>query len=142
MIPYPHPQVQVTDTPPVSDISPEFYRAKPTAKLESSSFQSTPDLTQQAIAPIQDPLHNGEGYQLTNRTLYITHEPCVMCTMALVHARVKEVVFIHSMPSTGGCGGTVLVPGLKTINHRFNVWRWKDTHAIWPNSLTVDEIDI
>ena len=66
-----------------------------------------------------------------------------MCTMALVHARVKEVVFIHAMPSTGGCGGTVLVPKLKTINHRFNVWRWKDKQAIWPDSLTVlDEIDV
>ena len=141
-IPYPHPQLQGTDTPPVSDISSEFHHAKPTSKLESSSFECTPDLTHKAIASIQDPLQNGEGYQLTNRTLYITHEPCVMCTMALVHARVKEVVFIHPMPSTGGCGGTVLVPELKSINHRFNVWRWKDIQTIWPDSLTVHEIDV
>jgi tRNA-specific adenosine deaminase 3 len=139
---YTHPQVQEAGALPAFGISSEFYRAKPTSALESPSFDSTPDLKHQAIAPILDPLQNGEGYQLTNRTLYITHEPCIMCTMALVHARVKEVVFIHSMPTTGGCGGTVLVPELKTINHRFNVWRWKDKQAIWPDTLTVLEIDV
>jgi len=139
---HPHPQVQETDTVPVSGISSEFHRVKPRSPLGSPSFHSTPDLTHRAIAPTQDPLQNGEGYQLTNRTLYITHEPCIMCTMALVHARVKEVVFIHSMPTTGGCSGTVLVPELKTINHRFSVWRWKDRQAVWPDTLTVHEIDI
>jgi tRNA-specific adenosine deaminase 3 len=139
---HPHPQVQETDTVPVSGISSKVYRVKPTSALESPSFHSTPDPIHPAVAPIQDHLHNGEGYQLTNRTLYITHEPCIMCTMALVHARVKEVVFIHSMPTTGGCGGTVLVPELKTINHRFNVWRWKDRQAVWSDALTVREIDV
>lgn len=70
-------------------------------------------------------LQNGEGYQLTGRTLFLTHEPCLMCTMALVHSRVKEVVFIHSMPKTGGCGGCTIVADLPTINHRFNIWFWK-----------------
>ena len=139
---HPHPQGQEFDTIPVSTLSSENYRPNPASKLESPSFYSSQDLTYQAVAPIQDPLQNGEGYQLTNRTLYITHEPCILCTMALVHARVKEVVFIHSMPTTGGCGGTVLVPELKTINHRFNVWRWKDGQAIWPDTLTMREIDV
>ena len=71
------------------------------------------------------PLQNGEGYQLTNRTLFLTHEPCLMCTMALVHSRVKEIVILYPMIRTGGCGGRVLVPELPTINHRFNVWCWK-----------------
>ncbi|PVF96094.1 hypothetical protein CPB86DRAFT_709888 [Serendipita vermifera] len=80
-------------------------------------------------------LQNGEGYQLTNRTLFITHEPCLMCTMALVHSRVKEVVFIYPMNKSGGCGGHVLVPELPTINHRFRIWCWKkDVHPA-PSSL-------
>lgn len=49
-----------------------------------------------------------------------------MCTMALVHSRVKEVVIVYPMIHTGGCGGRALVPELPTINHRFNVWRWKE----------------
>jgi len=139
---HPYPQVQEFDTIPVSGISSNFFRPNSTSTLESPSFYSPQDLTHQAVASTKEPLQNGESYQLTNRTLYITHEPCIMCTMALVHARVKEVVFIHSMPTTGGCGGTVLVPELKTVNHRFNVWRWKDRQAIWPDTLTVREIDV
>ncbi|CAG7853833.1 SubName: Full=Uncharacterized protein {ECO:0000313/EMBL:CCA67737.1} [Serendipita indica DSM 11827] len=80
-------------------------------------------------------LQNGEGYQLTNRTLYLTHEPCLMCTMALVHSRVKEIIYIHPMPKTGGCGGHAIVPELPTINHRFTIWRWKEDsiHSIFGN---------
>jgi tRNA-specific adenosine deaminase 3 len=141
---HPHPRVQENDTAPISDISAGTSRTNPVAELKGTSSQSTLELADQAIAPTQDHLQNGEGYQLTNRTLYITHEPCIMCTMALVHARVKEVVFIHSMPSTGGCGGAVMVQELKTINHRFNAWRWKDKQAIWPfnDALLVHETDV
>ncbi|KAG8832016.1 hypothetical protein FRC17_002202 [Serendipita sp. 399] len=71
-------------------------------------------------------LQNGEGYHLTNRTLFITHEPCLMCTMALVHSRVKEVIYLYPMSETGGCGGQTVVPQLPTINHRFNIWCWKE----------------
>lgn len=48
-----------------------------------------------------------------------------MCTMALVHSRVKEVYYIHSMAQTGGCGGRASVAELPTINHRFHSWRFK-----------------
>lgn len=72
------------------------------------------------------PLQNGEGYQLTNRTLFITHEPCHMCTMALIHSRVKEVFYIYPMAITGGCGGRTIVSELPTVNHRFNIWKWKE----------------
>ena len=87
-------------------------------------------------------LQNGEGYQLTNRTLYLTHEPCLMCTMALVHSRVKEIIYIHPMPKTGGCGGRAIVPELPTINHRFTIWRWKGVslHSTFGN--IVNEITI
>ncbi|KAG8809938.1 hypothetical protein FRC19_004896 [Serendipita sp. 401] len=71
-------------------------------------------------------LQNGEGYLLTNRTLFITHEPCLMCTMALVHSRVKEVIYLYPMSETGGCGGRTIVPDLPTINHRFDIWCWKE----------------
>ncbi|KAG8915880.1 hypothetical protein FRC00_009586 [Tulasnella sp. 408] len=72
------------------------------------------------------------SYLLTGRTLFITHEPCIMCCMALLHSRVKDVVYIKPMPKTGGLGGVDeqkalvedSVPGLKGVNHRFGIWRW------------------
>ncbi|KZT53134.1 cytidine deaminase-like protein [Calocera cornea HHB12733] len=70
---------------------------------------------------------NGADYLLTSLTLFTTHEPCIMCSMALVHSRVKDVFYVQGMPGTGGCGGAegrgCGVVG-KGVNHRFGVWRW------------------
>lgn len=61
------------------------------------------------------------NYRLTDAVLYVTVEPCMMCVGALVHARVKEVVFGAPEPKTGGlvsAGRLLETPGL---NHRFIV---------------------
>ncbi|KAG2151367.1 hypothetical protein DEU56DRAFT_777532 [Suillus clintonianus] len=68
---------------------------------------------------------NGTNYLLTGLTLFITHEPCIMCSMALLHSRVKEVFYIVPMPQTGGCGGSACLPALKGVNHRYNVAQWR-----------------
>ncbi len=44
------------------------------------------------------------NYRLLDTTLYVTLEPCAMCAMALVHARVKRLVFAANDPKTGACG--------------------------------------
>lgn len=61
------------------------------------------------------------NYRLTGATVYVTLEPCLMCVGALVHARVREVVYGAEEPKTGALVSTVRgleVPGL---NHRFAV---------------------
>ncbi len=45
-----------------------------------------------------------ENYRLPGTTLYVSLEPCAMCAMALIHARVARVVFAASDPKTGACG--------------------------------------
>ncbi|KAJ7644063.1 cytidine deaminase-like protein [Roridomyces roridus] len=68
---------------------------------------------------------NGTNYLLTSRILFTTHEPCIMCSMALLHSRVKEVVYLIPMEKTGGCGGSICLPTLPGVNHRFGICRWK-----------------
>ncbi|KAI1794837.1 hypothetical protein LXA43DRAFT_970941 [Ganoderma leucocontextum] len=68
---------------------------------------------------------NGAHYLLTSLTLFTTHEPCVMCGMALLHSRVKEVLYLIPMEKTGGCGSLTCVPRLEAVNHRYAVNVWK-----------------
>lgn len=45
-----------------------------------------------------------QNYRLLDTTLYVTLEPCVMCAAALLHARVKRVVFGAYDPKAGAAG--------------------------------------
>lgn len=45
------------------------------------------------------------NHRLVNCTLYVTLEPCVMCAGAMIHARLKRVVYGASDPKTGAAGG-------------------------------------
>ena len=62
------------------------------------------------------------SYRLTDTTLYVTLEPCVMCAAALVHARVRRVVFGAWDPRAGGAGSITDVFSLPGLNHRVDVF--------------------
>ncbi|HET9194505.1 MAG TPA: tRNA adenosine(34) deaminase TadA [Vicinamibacterales bacterium] len=61
------------------------------------------------------------NYRLTDTTLYVTVEPCLMCVGALVHARVREVVFGALEPRTGALVSTLRGHEIPGLNHRFTV---------------------
>lgn len=61
------------------------------------------------------------NYRLVGTTLYVTLEPCLMCTGALVHARVARVVFGAPDPKTGAAGGAFDLLGDPRHNHRVAV---------------------
>ena len=61
------------------------------------------------------------NYRLTGATLYVTVEPCLMCVGALVHARVKEVVFGVVEPRSGALVSTVRGHEIAGLNHRVTV---------------------
>jgi len=63
-----------------------------------------------------------QSYRLTGTTLYVTLEPCIMCAAALVHARVKRVVFGAWDAQVGGAGSLIEVFTLSGLNHRVDVF--------------------
>jgi tRNA(adenine34) deaminase len=62
------------------------------------------------------------SYRLNDTTLYVTLEPCVMCASAIVHARVRRLVFGAWDPRAGGAGSIANVFALPGLNHRVDVF--------------------
>jgi tRNA(adenine34) deaminase len=62
-----------------------------------------------------------DNYRLLDTELYVTLEPCPMCVGAMLHARVKRVVFAASDPKTGALGGAYDLLNSVKHNHAFEV---------------------
>lgn len=62
-----------------------------------------------------------QNYRLPNTTLYVTLEPCAMCASALVHARVKRLVFGALDERTGAAGGLLNLVEFAGFNHQLEV---------------------
>ncbi len=60
-------------------------------------------------------------YRLLDTTLYVTLEPCPMCAGAMVHARVKRVVYGATDPRAGACGTVFNITQHAALNHRLEV---------------------
>ena len=58
------------------------------------------------------------NYRLPGCRLYVTLEPCLMCSGAIFHARLDEVIFGASDPKTGAAGGALNVYPLEGINRQ------------------------
>ena len=61
------------------------------------------------------------NHRLTGCTLYVTLEPCAMCAMAIVHARIARVVFGAADPKTGAAGSVFDLLADPRHNHRVAV---------------------
>ncbi|GAC99524.1 hypothetical protein PHSY_007126 [Pseudozyma hubeiensis SY62] len=101
---------------------------------------------------------NGSDYLLTSLSLFALYEPCVYCTMALVHSRVSEVYFLLPSPGRGGCcgsqlpepnrcddagqdGGIYALQEQKGLNHSFAVWRWMGDRLKMPGQSDGSLVD-
>lgn len=61
------------------------------------------------------------NHRLLGTTLYVTLEPCAMCAMAMVHARITRLVFAASDPKTGAAGSVFDLLADPRHNHRIEV---------------------
>ena len=61
------------------------------------------------------------NYRLTDCTLYVTIEPCLMCVGAMVHARIGRLVYGAPEPKAGAIESAMRALDHPTLNHRFDV---------------------
>jgi tRNA(adenine34) deaminase len=61
------------------------------------------------------------NYRLSECSVYVTLEPCMMCSGAMFHARVREVVFGAPDPKTGVAGGLIDLFSHRGLNHHTRV---------------------
>ncbi len=62
-----------------------------------------------------------DNYRLLDATLYVTLEPCAMCAGAMVHARIKRLVYGAADPKTGATGSVFNLVQSEQLNHRLEV---------------------
>ncbi|KAJ4348650.1 uncharacterized protein N0V89_010028 [Didymosphaeria variabile] len=99
-------------------------------RLDRSLFCDVP-LTEVEKAPYDKDNIPANGYLCVDLDIYLTHEPCVMCTMAILHSRFRRCVFSKRMPLTGGLtadtAGNAANPG-KGLQHGIF---WRPTELNW-----------
>src|SRR5450432_1856316 len=73
------------------------------------------------IAALRDAGRALGNYRLPDCDLYVTLEPCAMCAGAILHARIRRLVFGARDPKTGACGSIVDLFGEPRLNHHTTV---------------------
>ncbi len=85
------------------------------------------------VEALQDPTAHAEilaltaasstlgSWRLPGAEVYVTVEPCLMCTGALILARIDRVCFGSSEPKFGACGSLIDATNLAGLNHRMLV---------------------
>ena len=86
---------------------------KPIANHDPSAHAEMLAMRQAALAE--------ENYRIPGSTLYVTLEPCAMCSGAMLHARIERVVYGAPDPKTGAAGSVLDLFASKQINHQTSV---------------------
>lgn len=79
-------------------------------------------------APIGEHRDADSIYLCLNFDVYTTHEPCSMCSMALIHSRIKRCIFIQPMKKTGSLkaesGDGYCMHNNRSLNSKYEVFQW------------------
>ena len=73
------------------------------------------------ILAMRDAAKNIGNYRLIDCTLYVTLEPCAMCSGAIQHARIANLIYGASDPKTGACGSVINLMTEEKLNHHTKV---------------------
>ena len=73
------------------------------------------------ILALRDAANNLSNYRLIDCSLYVTLEPCAMCTGAIQHARIAHLVYGANDVKTGACGSVINLMAEAKLNHHTKV---------------------
>ncbi len=73
------------------------------------------------IQAMRDAANTLGNYRLVGCSLYVTLEPCAMCSGAMQHARIARLVYGASDPKTGACGSVINLMAEARLNHHTEV---------------------
>lgn len=73
------------------------------------------------ILAMRDAAKKIGNYRLNDCTLYVTLEPCAMCTGAMQHARIARIVYGANDAKTGACGSVVNLMAEAKLNHHTKI---------------------
>ncbi|KAH9258261.1 hypothetical protein BASA81_003310 [Batrachochytrium salamandrivorans] len=110
---------------PVQIVDPRTNQclAKIGNKVKSIGIAHLIMLALDASAKVVQRSTNPEDYLCTGMDVFLLHEPCIMCSMALLHSRVGRVFFHYSNPTSGALDSVCRLHTLESINHRYRVFK-------------------
>jgi len=73
------------------------------------------------IIAIREAAGHCNNYRIPGTTLYVTLEPCIMCMGAIIHSRIKRVVFGAYDPKTGAAGSRYSIGSDTLLNHHVDI---------------------
>jgi len=73
------------------------------------------------VVALRDAARRMGNYRLPGAELFVTLEPCMMCTGAMFHARIARVVFGAADPKTGVAGSVLDLYNIPTLNHHARI---------------------
>lgn len=91
------------------------------AKLQGGIARYSSD-SDNHLAKLPKHILGDNPYLCTGYYVYTTHEPCIMCAMALIHSRIKRVFYSISTEK-GALGSIAKIHTIKSLNHHYEVFR-------------------
>jgi tRNA-specific adenosine deaminase 3 len=67
-------------------------------------------------------INRKEPYLCTGLDCYLWQEPCIMCAMALVHSRIRRIIYCIPDKEAGVLGGSYRLHSLSQLNHHYEVF--------------------